>query len=354
MALTENIANTTNAGAEKAGHIVGEKLTVATIGSGAVAGGVGLAAVLSAALSQMEYEGKRRSLKNILRDELAAITGKPRKKVKDADIDVLAKNNSAVAEHIDQARKQRNIGIGVIFAATMVTAAVVVAASASVLPVAAFVAGANSGTLFAAASFIANAVVAAVAYSVVKIPMEKVAHKFFELDKKTTLEKIVSLQKDHEAGKTISADSVMSVFIDANPELDGYIMSKYGRKFSDMTVADKLAITETIGAKLNVQAITDDINLGRKKATELAFAIEGKMSGVLPDISEESKSTVLMTIKEKLHNAGDMIYGNHPANHAPAKSFVERTVRVPRSQAAGYTKSIEEARAAQESAVQQR
>ncbi len=71
-------------------------------------------------------------------------------------------------------------------------------------------------------------------YNAVKIPLHWMGDKLFGLDKETTHDRIVSLQREHEAGKAISREQVLSVFAGANPQLDRFIAAEYGKQFDKL------------------------------------------------------------------------------------------------------------------------
>jgi hypothetical protein len=348
VGVADRITDVMHSGAEKVGHAVGEKTAAGVINSGAIAGGVGVTAAISVLLSQMEYENKKREVRNLLRDELGASLGKAPEKVKVGDLERIAQSNHTVAEHLEKSRKDRNVNVGTIFLGTLAAVGVVLAASTGV--------GALVGGLAyaGAASMGINLVIATVAYAAAKKPLDWLADKVFDIDRKTTFDRIEAIHHDHAAGKTVSAERVFDVFVHANPDLGGYIEAQFGKRYEKLSVADKNALAGLIGAKLGVDKLADDINHGRIRATELVFAAEGKASGVLPGQGEQPEKTVLLTIKEKLHRAGDHLM--HPLSHGeqpPAKTFVERYARVPASQA-GYIRQMEEARLNEAQAATQR
>lgn len=354
MAVTDKIAGGVQYGATEVVHVGGKEAAVATIhtgmqagaqtgtlaaGAGMIAGGIGLTAAVSAAVAQLDYESKRREMKNLLRGELASVTGKSENKVRVGDLDKLAKVNNTVGEQMAKEKKLRNIGFATISGATFAAVGIVLLAGPAIAAIS-FLASST------ALSFIANAAIAIATYSLVKRPLDKLGLKLFGADKKTSFERIEDMQKEHEVGKAISRERVFAVFVQSNPELDNFIRARYGKKFDDLAVADKIALTDLIGSKLGVDQMTDDINHGRVKATELVFAVEGKISGVLPKEGESPKHSVLMTIKQKLHDVGDAV--THPVEHyhqATEKSFVERLGRSPIRTGMGHVQQIEESRA---------
>jgi hypothetical protein len=278
-------------------HAVGEKVAIS---AGTVVGGVAVTAALSAGVAQMEYENKLRDMKDLYKEEIAAQTGKSETKVKSSDLDKVAKTNRTLFEQLSKEKKQRNLNIGTIFAGTMVAIGVTLLAVPAITAIP-FIAAS------APLAFLAKATVAMIAYNVVKRPIQKLGNKIFNMDYRTTHERIESMHRDHEAGKSISRERVFGAFVQANPELDQFIEKRYGRKFDDLTVADKLALTDQIGSHLDINRITDDINHGRVNATELAFAVDGHMSGVLHKVGDHPNHNILKTVKHKLLHTADVV-----------------------------------------------
>jgi hypothetical protein len=357
QAGANTLQSTGKRAAEEGIRVGADKAVLGTFSTASALGGVGVAAALSAGISQMEYEHKKKDTKKFYKEELAAHLGKSEHKVKDRDVDTLAKNNRTLAEHMGKMRKERNLGIGVIFAATLASLGVVALfmfPPVTVLaPVAAIL---NGGGLLA---FATKAAIAIASYSVVKNPLQKLGDRMFDMDKKTTHERIEEIHRDHEAGRAISRERVFAVFVHSNPELDQFIESRYGKKFDELSVADKIALADTIGSKVNLAQLTDDINHGRIKAHELAFAVDGTMSGVAAKAGEIPKHGVLSTIKEKLHDVADTLTGHPheqvsvigatamPAEQAmvvPNRSFVEKLGRAPIRTDLGHVQRLDDAR----------
>jgi hypothetical protein len=353
--IVHNIAAKAEAGTREVVHAAGEKTAYMAVSNGAIAGGVGIGAAVSAIVAQMEYRAKKRETKNMMKEEIASITGKDKDKVDVKDLESLSDKSGVVRNHLAKAKKERNVSMGTIFVATMAAVAVV-----------GLLAGGFGGALVAAPGVFgafaaygeigvmaAKLVASVVTFGIVKKPLTKLAEKIFNIDEKTAFDRIESIQKDRESDKVITKDRVMSTFVHANPELEQYIVVTYGKKYDDLNVADKQVLVDTIGLKLGVDKLTDDINKNKIKATELVFAVEGKMSGVLPTAGEKPKQTMLMTIKERLHQVADHMPGHHHEHDQPQRSFVERVARVPMDQVS-HVQRVNDSRAAEAAAVAQR
>jgi hypothetical protein len=278
-----------------------------TVSMGAMVGGAGVAAASSLIVSQLEYNGKKSDLADLYKKEIAAQLGKSEKKVDTDDLESVGQVNRVFGEELAQAKKERNVSIGAIFLATMGS----VGAAIFLLPV--------------GAGWLATTVVATLGYMVVKTPLEKLGKALFNIDEKSVSDRIEEISKEHETGKVISRERVFSVFVHANPKLDAFIENRYGKKFEKLTAAEKMAITESIGSQLGVARLADDINQGRIRATELAFAVDGKVSGVAATLGDEQKPGVMGAIKDKIHQAGEVFTGYHPADDRPdGFSFEQR------------------------------
>lgn len=343
---------------EKAVHLAGETTLKGVMGStpgaaaaggvvpisaGAIPGGVGVAAIVGAVLAQMEYKERKNELKELYRDELAAQLKKPAEKVTTEDFDKLAEHNHTIREQLDKTKTARNVGIGVIAIGTF---AAVVAAFTIMGALASAGVTVSAPTLGAAkvVQWLATTAVAMITYGVIKPVMQKVGERIFGVDQKTTHERIEKMFKDHTQGKVISRERVLDVFVHANPPLDAFIKREYGLSFDKLKPVDKLQLADSnIGKQLGVAELTEAINQGKIKSTELAFTVEGKFSGVEPTTGDKPKHSFMETVSEKAHNAAEKVSetaheaaeklghmaekftGHHPADEKrPDFSFAER------------------------------
>jgi len=288
-----------------------------TVNTGSqIAGGVWLTAIISAVLAQMEYRQRKKELKELYKEELSAQLGKPAEQITADDFDKLATTNHTFGEQLAKTKKERTVGIGVIAAATFASVGIAFLVMSS-----AGLGLATAATATAAGKFmawLATTAVAMMAYGIIKYPVQKLGEKIFGVDKKTTHERIEDIYKDHAAGKVITRERVFDVFVHANPPLDQYIRQQYGRKFDKLKPVDKLELAEAMGSQLGVAQLTDAINQGKIKATELAFTVEGKFSGVAPALGDKPEHTFIGTVKEKIHHAAEVVTGHHPAEDKPA------------------------------------
>jgi hypothetical protein len=285
-----------------------------SLNAGQIAGGSATAAAAGVIVSQMEYNGKKADIAELYKKELAAQLGKSEQAITSGDLETVAQKNRTLAEELVKAKKQRNLNIGVISVATLVSVGLATA----------IITGLGIGVTAGFWPFMAAAAITTLAYMVIKEPLKKIGEKIVGIGQKTTGERIEEIQKEHENGKVISRERVFSVFVQANPQLDQFIQEHYGKKYNKLKVAQKLEITEAIGSQLGVAKITDDINKGRIQATELAFAVDGVQSGVAESIGDEPKKGVMGTIKKELGKVAEAV-GYHPADDKPEGfSFSQR------------------------------
>ena len=302
-------------------HLAGETASKVAMTTGAVVGGVGLAAVTGTLISQLEYRGQKEELRELYRKEIATKLGKSEKDVTMEDLEFLGETNRTISGQLRKAKKERTLGIGTISVATLASVGVAIGIK-GMLGIGAATAGAGFGALVL--PWLATTAIAMLAYVAIKAPIQNAAEKVFGVDKKTTHERIEKIQKDHEAGKVISNERVFAVFAHANPEIDQYIKAQYGKEFDQLKVADKMTVAGTLGTRLGVAQITDDINQGRMQATELAFTVDGDYSGVLPTLGDEPKTGIVGKVKETIQHAAEVVTGHPAPEQKPGISFVQR------------------------------
>ncbi len=262
------------------------------VGSSAVAfkglGGIvtiGLAATVSAVLTQMDYIHRKDNLKDLYKEELSHKLHKPAKKLTRDDLDEASKSNHVIDEEMHRNRKQRNYGIALSFMASMASLAVVMIVLPEVLTLA-FGAIAAEAAVAGIGGFFLKAAVGLVTYHAVKDPLHWVADKLFGIDERTTNDLIVNIKRDREAGKIISREQIMAVFVASNPELDKYIVSEYGKHFDDLPLGAKQKATQELSHMLPLDKLTLEINSGKVNVSELAFAVEGQASGVSHTVAQ--------------------------------------------------------------------
>lgn len=283
-------------GAEVLGESIGETLKSAvgpqTANNVATAAGalngigglvtIGLAAAVSAGLTQMDYYHRKDNLKELYKEEIATKLGKPAKKIGRDDLDTLGKGNRVIQEELNRSKKQRNFGVGLSFIASMAALAVISLALPAVLGMAmgTTAAVASHTALTGVGGFLLKAAVGLMTYHTVKDPLHFVADKLFDIDKHTTNDRIVSMKRDREMGKAVSREEVLAVFVAANPRLDNYIKQEYGQNYDALNIEAKRQVAQELSQYVPLDKLTMEINAGKVNVTELAFAVEGEASGV--------------------------------------------------------------------------
>jgi hypothetical protein len=258
----------------------------AMIGLGAVAG-------LSTITSQMEFNHQKQKLAEFYNEEISAKLKKQLKNVSGRDAETLSdgdekqqvEKNHTLEEAISKQRKIRNITIATSFVATIAAVALV---GAAFPPVAGVAAAHGIGSL------LLHGTIGLLSYLAIKAPLNKIARAAFGVSKETTNDKIMHIAKDRESGKSITREQVVGVFISANPELGHFVEDHFGKAYDKLVLADKVAVAKEIANLAPVDKIVENINLGVTNVSELAFTVEGQMSGVMPKLPERSEQPTAM------------------------------------------------------------
>lgn len=268
---------------------------------------IGIAAAVSAGLTQLDYVHRKDALKDMYKEELSAHLNKPIHKLKRGDLDTLAKSNKVLREELNRDSRRRYFGMALSITASMAALAVVTLALPAVVGAALGItaAAASQGFLATFGGFLLKAAVGLATYYAVKEPLHGVADRLFDIDKHTVNDRIVGIGKDIQAGKTVSQEEVLAVFAAAHPQLDKYIRQQYGKRYDDLTIDDKHHAVQELNQHLPLEQLTQGINSGRINPTELAFAVEGKESGVDHLLKPvEEKKGFLALIWEKVTGRG--------------------------------------------------
>ncbi len=303
---------------------------------------VSLAATAGVLINQTHYQSKRATLRVMYKEEVAAQLGKSPDRIKDKDIELIAKGdakrgiaaNKTIAEELNTLKKRRNVGM-------LVTALTILATVAIVANLPNIVAG--GAGLFAARMIAGFAI-----HRVLENPIRKAGKKLFNLDTPTTHDRIADISKQHRKGKTISREQVMSVFVSANKDLSQFVIDNYGMHYDKLSVQDKNVVVEAMEQHMPITSMTKNLNSGTVRISELAFAVEGKISGVEPNTVKDNMSLVgkarhaLIGVGTRLHNVAQRhntvatnsaLQKNAALKHqvameynnlTPARSFVER------------------------------
>jgi len=264
-------------------------------------GGFSLTAAINASFSQHHYNKTRKQILKTYADEFSTKLGKSPDKLGKADLDLIAKGddlqglegNRTVTQAIDKAKRQRNLGIGLAIVATLGTFSLLTAIMASTA-IASVFAGA------AVAKIAAEAIVGVSIYHAIKDPLHWIGDKIFGVEKKTAHDRIVSMKKDHEMGREITKERILSVFIAVDPELEKQITKQYGRPYDDLSTAAQRSLVKHAESIVPLETIALAINGGKMNPTELAFTADGQMSGFIPEMKQPEKPNLFARIKSKV------------------------------------------------------
>ncbi len=340
---------------ESAGGVVGnlgakELVHAAANGAGGVAAGVssvigmGVAAAASVIINQSAYQRKLASLREMYKDEIAAQTGKPKDKLKDKDTFAVARGdegrdiaaNKTIAEELQKLKKRRNIGM-------LVTAASILGTLAIISAIPAIIGTSAAGlSLTGVGGFLIKAFAGYSIHRAIEVPIKNAAKKIFNLNNETTHERIAGLAKEHRKGRVLGREQVLAVFISADKELGEFVVSHYGKQYDKLSVQEKRVVADAMEQYVPSRHITENLNSGVVKVSELAFMVEGRHSGVAPNSVKQNLSligkarTALRGVGERMHKIKqqEVAYAETTAkpvkntveydNPAPARSFVER------------------------------
>lgn len=288
-------------------------------------------AAVSAIANQIEYMGARGRITDFYREEFAAQHKKSRDRVNDYDLtdaEFGNKNeniapNDVVHEAVRRERNIRNLGIAASFVASIAVFALMGVVEVhpefgAILEASAQGAGAM---IMPMVEFAAKVGVGLISYLAIKSPLVKFGERVFGLDQETTHERIEQLAKDRADGKAVTREQVVEVFISAHKDLASYVEQNFDRRYEQLPLADKVRVAEEIAKLLPIDKIVHSINLGTTNASELAFTVEGQVSGVLPKSPEQSTAPGLMArfcshCKSMVHHMGGMFHAEkaHPIN----------------------------------------
>lgn len=247
----------------------------------------------------MDYVHRKDNIKEMYKEELAARLKKPVNKVTRDDLEILAKENKVLGEEMAQIKKQRTFGIGISFVASLAAAALVTFALPAVVGIitTGTVAGCMAAGTAALSSMghgalIVKGLTAIVGYNAVKAPLHHAADAKFNLDYATTHDHIMALKKERMQGRAITAEQVMGVYVASNHELGQMIQREFGAPYDKLPQEKKQKVVAELSKFIPLEKMTQDINAGIINSTELAFAVDGQISGVQFGRPTEQKNAV--------------------------------------------------------------
>lgn len=257
---------------------------VSTYGMGAI--GIILGTGLKFYLNHKEMQHQNHQLMNMYRHEFAAKLDKATSQVTDMDLHLLAQDNPTLQEEIDRNRHERNLKtIAWGLAATVATAAVV---ATMVLAV--------TGTITLLPALAIGFGVGLPVHWVAESAFEKVGERLTGLDRKTTLEQILSIERDQSNGQTISQERVMATYVSASPDLQEMIEKEFGKPYHHLALNRQHEVILRYGQEIGLVDMTQAINERRISAKELTFAVHGDRSNAYPE------PTLYNQVREKVQH----------------------------------------------------
>lgn len=303
------------------------------------------ASAFSAVLTQVDYIHRRNQLTEDFKPELAAKLGKKEAEVTASDLDKVAEVNPTLNEATRVSRWERNIGvvISALSTALVMTAMMLLDVKnggPALLSDGQGFLGMNGGSLFSASGLTELAVKGTVAlggYFAVKTPMHYIADQIGGVKEKTVADHILDLRHEVRHGRGLSQERVLGVLLEAHPTLDEAIAKDYGKPFIALPAKAKRAVIREMGPALQLEQLTEDINLGRVRPEEIAFKAYGQESGVARKelagpvpVAESVIGNVLHKVKDKL---GGLVHATTQPETAQAQPV---TVPMPVENAPRY------------------
>lgn len=279
-----------------------------SLGNIVLFGGFG---VVSAISNQIEYQHERDKIGNFYREEIAAKTHKAQNKITDSDLSMMengnrkqgVKANKVIGDAIDKERIIRNVGIAASFIATVAVYALV----HSIVHI----------PLEFSLPFAAKVAVSVLSYVAIKKPLVKAGEALLGADKDGAHDLIQNIAKDRELGKAVTREQVVEVFIAGNKQISHFVDEKYGRHYHDLALADKVRVASELAQVMPIDKIVHGINLGSSNASELAFTVQGDMSGVLPKSPERTEPpTAWQSFKSQCRKIARSVGGMFSAEKA--------------------------------------
>jgi len=326
--------------------------------------GIGAAAVISLVVNYIDHRAKTRALHETYQNEVAAKLGKSPSQVTGQDLELVANGipergiagNSVLAEELQKLKADRNLGfltsvisVGVamlIFGGLLMATAPAGAALAASPLVAHAASGISIFSSWGAFGIAAlRAGIGFACHKALEEPIRWVGERILGMDNISSHERIEDLAIEREAGKSLSKEQILGVFIGANKQLEQFVQQKFGKEYEHLALPQKQEILQSFEQFIPVTAVTEAINSGRVKVTELAFSAAGQKSGVAPlDNPAPPKATVAgkarsvmhdiqksLSLRRMQHNAPQTAQKNAQQNPAPiAVAAPSAPVRPPR------------------------
>lgn len=265
---------------------VGEVIMSSTAGLASVAIGGGI----SAYINQLEYKHNERQLCERYRDHIAGFQLKEPGQVGIEDLKEVGKQNDAFAEELRRNKLTRNLKTTAAVVGTLFAFAAVFAAITFFPPLAGLAAASAAGGFMASVGMtVISGVMGFVGLQVARHAVTRAGEKVMGLDKPSVLDQIQDIARHQKQEKPITQDQVLGIFVAAQPTLGKEIRKEFGAKYEDLSLAAKAQAVAAFDDHLGLSALTRKVNAGEIYPQELAFAVHGQSSGVVPDAPWQDK-----------------------------------------------------------------
>ena len=241
--------------------------------------GVGTIGAISAGLTLLDHYQKLDHLAEDYAEEIAAKLKKRPQDVTRKDLEIVANGDPSrgIAPNYALREKLRHENKCMAF-----SVAFSVIASLGAIALAPLLVAAIPG--LAAATGIVHLVASGLAgllcYNAIKAPLHAVGDKLFGLDEQQTTDRIHQVGQAVEQGQNISREQVLSLYVGSNPELANFVQSRFGGEYDGLSTENQQRAATFMSRYLPLDAVCEAINNKRLCATELAFVLQGDMSGV--------------------------------------------------------------------------
>lgn len=292
--------------------------------------GLALGIPVTAALATLSHDHKQKQLRAHYREEVASTLGIDPRTVTIDHVRTVARGNPVrglpgnrtLAEAFDRNDRHRIISVAANVLSAIVAAGAVMGAYFFGLPdmlsgplTQAFPALVGQQTLASAVVLGGTAAVTGLALDNV---FDHAGMRMFGYRNPSIDDRIEHMANRLRRGQAVHASELMALVADANPPVAKNIRAYFGQEFQKLSLAQQQEITQQYDERFQLTALTEVLNRGLMPTQELAFAIEGRRSGVIP-----APSTLLQAYRTEVQKAREE--GIEIPAHASAHgTFIER------------------------------
>ena len=297
--------------------------------------GLALGIPVTAALATMSHDHQQRQLKSHYREEIAAVLGMDSREVTMEHLRRVARGipernipgNRTLFEALERNDRYRTISVVANIASAVVAAGMVWGLHSFGLPTVISEWLGSVGITLGSGGM-AEASVLAGAAAVTGLGLDQVFGKagrtMFGYNTPSLHEQIERFSTLVRRGHTMGVGQMMAMVVQANPSVDQEIRNRYGLAYHQLPPEHQRDVIDHYDAAFQLRATTEAVNLGLMPAHELAFAVEGRRSGVLPPAA-----TLVTAYRSELEKA--KAEGFQPGAHPPA-GFMQRVPGIAQAQ----------------------